>query len=136
MTAADDEIPTDGFYRGVPLHAGQSEARLAVVRHDIDRAHELQELEELVGFADEPGNAPESRLLAQAKALATLDDRIERRAPRTRAPELSRERIIASTTGCDSLHWRNPWYYGSLLDRRGKPSMDRRVPREKPLLER
>lgn len=131
---SSDEIPTHGEYRGVGLHIDQDEARLAAVRRDIDRAHDLQDLEALVAFADDPGNAPESRLLARAKALATLDERVERRATRARASELSRERIIASTSACCSMHWRSPWHYGSLLDPRGMTSAeDRRVRREHPL---
>lgn len=134
MTEADDQIPTQGLYRGVGLHVDQDQARLAVVRLDIDRAHNLQGLDALVAFADDTGNAPESRLLARAKALATLDERVERRATRTRASDLSRERIVASTSACDSMHFRSPWWYGSLFDPRGMTSAhDRRVFREKPL---
>lgn len=133
----NDQIPTDGAYRGVPLHADQSEQRLAVVRRDIDDVHALQELDELVSFADDVGRAPEARLYARAKALAILDEAVDRRAPRSRKTVLSRERIRASASGCNSLHWQSRINYGSNLDVRqapGKP--DRRVRREVPLPEK
>jgi len=103
------------------------------VRRDIDAAHALTELEELVEFADDVGRAPESRLWAKAKAIATLDDRIERRAPRARATDLSRERIKASAVGADKLRCQSPTHFASIYDRRGPPGGDRRVPREVPL---
>lgn len=129
----DDQIPTDGSHRGVGLHVGQNEERLRVVRADIDAAHALSHLDELYDFARDPGNAPEARLLARAKAEATLDDAVERRAPRDRNPAISRELIRASTAGCNSLHWQSNTHYCSNLDRRGRPGEDRRVPREVPL---
>lgn len=131
----DDIIPIDGTHRGVGLHAGQSEARLNVVRGDIDAAHELSDLEELVKFADDVGRAPEARLLARAKALATLDDRVERRAPRARSADLSRERINASAVGLDSMRCRSTTHYATIYDIRG-PGGDRRVLREVPLPEK
>lgn len=112
----DDRIPTDGEHRGVGLHAGQSETRLAVVRRDIDAAHLLVDLAELVAFADDAAHAPEARLFAQAKALATLDEAVSRRDPRQRGAALSRERIRAATLACGSLKWQSPVYYCSLLD--------------------
>jgi hypothetical protein len=112
----DDRIPTDGEYRGVDLHAGQSETRLVTVRRDIDAAHLLVDLAKLVAFADDAANAPEARLFARAKALATLDEAVDRRAPRQRGAELSRERIRASTMACDLLKWQSPVFYCSLLD--------------------
>ncbi len=122
----DDRIPTAGEYRGVGLHVGQSEARLVTVRRDIDAAHLLVDLADLVAFADDAALAPEARLLARALALATLDEAVDRRAPRQRGAELSRERIRASTMGCDSLGWQSSTHYASALDCR----LDRAVRRE------
>ena len=133
MSDENDKIPTDGVHRGVPLHAGQSAERLRVVRSDIDDAHALQEIDDLVAFADDTGRAPEARLLAKAKALATLDDAIDRRAPRSRTTVWSRERIKASAPALDSLRWRSPFHYGSKLDVRPPPGEDRRVRREGPI---
>lgn len=123
----DELIPIEGEHRGVGLHSGQSKARLTVVRRDIDRAHALQDIEDLVPFADDPANAPEARLLARAKALAILDDAVERRAPRSRTATLSRERIKASAAGCGSRRWQSRTHFASLLDPIG-PSDVNRVP--------
>lgn len=112
----EDRIPTIREHRGVGLHAGQSEARLVTVRRDIDAAHMLVDLADLVAFADDAAHAPEARLFAQAKALATLDEAVSRRDPRQRGAELSRERIRASTLACGSKGWQSPVYYCSLLD--------------------
>lgn len=127
---ADDKIPCDGEHRGVPLHAGQSEARLRTVRGDIDAVHALQEIDALVAFADDPCHAPEARLFAKAKAIAVLDEAVDSRAPRSRTAVWSRERIKASAVGCDSLRWRSPWHYGSILDVPPMPGADRPVRRE------
>lgn len=133
MTDEDDRIPIDGVHRGVGLHAGQTEARLVVVRRDIDAAHALQYIEELVAFADAPRNAPEARMLAKAKALAILDDAVERRAPRSRTTALDRQRVNASAVGLDSLRCRSTHYYCSIYDPGQSPGGDGRVRREVPL---
>lgn len=132
----DDSIPTDGEHRGVGLHSGQSEARLVAVRRDIDHVHGLSDLDALVHLARDTSRAPEARLFARAKAIAVIDDAVERRAPRSRTTGWTREDIKASAAGCASLHWRSPWHYGSLLDPRPKPGEDRRVRREHPLPEK
>lgn len=129
----DDRIPTDGEYRGVPLHADQSDERLAVVHRDIDAVHLLAGVEALVAFADDAGNAPEARRFARAKALSSLDDVIERRGPRTRASAFSRERIKASAAGADSLTWQCRTHFCSVLDPGGRR---RAVRRETPLPEK
>lgn len=116
MTDDDEQIPTHGKHRGVGLHAGQNAERLAIVRRDIDAAHALTDLEQLVEFADDVGRAPEARLWARAKAIATIDDRIERRAPRARATDLSRERINASAVGLDKLRCRSTTHYATIYD--------------------
>lgn len=133
MTDTDDRIPTDGEHRSVPLHAGQSEARLAVVKADIDAVHLLRELDELYAFAVSPANAPEARLFARAKGLALLDDAVERRAPRSRGASIDRAHIKAAAAGCGSLRWQSPFHYGSNLDHGPPPGGDGRVPREVPL---
>ncbi len=129
----DDRIPVSGVYRGVDLHAGQPAKRLGVVKHDIDRAHDLLELDELVAFADSPVNAPEARLLAQAKALATLNHLTETRAPRARRPQLSRQRIRASCAGLASRRWQSPTHYCSLLDVSAGPHGPKPAGRERHL---
>ncbi|WP_414462708.1 hypothetical protein [Hyphomicrobium sp. DY-1] len=134
---SNDEIPTDGSYRGVGLHIGQNEERLRVVRADIDAAHALHDLRDIYDFARDTGNAPEARLLARAKAEATLDDAVERRAPRDRNSTISREILRAVTAGLKSLTWQSRWRYCSVLDPRPKPGEpDRSVKREVPLPDR
>jgi len=133
MTEANDQIPTHGEHRGVGLHAGQSDARLAVVRRDIDAVHALSDLEALYAFAVAPRNAPEARLFARAKALAILDDAIERRAPRDRTPVVSRERIRASAVGLNLMTCRCSTHYCSKWDTGQPPGGDGRVLREVPL---
>jgi hypothetical protein len=113
------------------LHAGQSEARLTVVRRDIDSAHALRDIEDIVAFARDVGNAPEARLYARAKALACLDDAVERRAPRSRTAVVDRQYVKAVAAGCDSITWRSRTHYASNLDVR-KAGQDRRVPRDVP----
>lgn len=127
---ADDKIPTDGAYRGVPLHAGQAETRLQSVRDDIDAVYALGELDHLVPFAGDSGRAPEARLFAKAKALAIVDQAVESRAARSRTTAWTRERIKASAVGCDSIAWRDALFYGSLLDGGPEPGNNRRVRRE------
>jgi hypothetical protein len=131
----DDQIPTDGEHRGVPFHAGQSEARLRKVRRDIDTVHRISDIDALVAFAGDAGNAPESRIFARAKALAILDDAVERRAPRSRTAVIDRQYVKALAAGCDSITWRCRTHYASNLDVR-QPGQDRRVPREIPLPDR
>lgn len=130
---AEGQIPCDGAYRGVPLHAGQSEARLAVVRRDIDAVHSLQDIDALVPYSDDTANAPEARLFATAKALSILDDAIERRAPRSRMTVWSRERIRASTAGTNSVQHRSPTHYCSIFDVRPKRGAPGPARRETPL---
>lgn len=121
MIEDDDTIPTEGMHRGVPLHAGQDAARLTAVKRDIDRAHDIHTLEELVAFADSPSNAPEGRLLARAKALAMLDDVVARRGHRSRNAALSRQRVKASCAGLASRRWQSRTHYCSLLDAQPGP---------------
>ena len=134
MTDDNDQIPIEGEWRGVGLHAGQTEERLRVVRSDIDAAHELRELEDMAEFAQDVGRAPEARVFARMKALATLEDVAERRGPRSRTAVLDRQFINALARGLTCQTWQDPRAYASLLDPPTVPrSQDRRVRREVPL---
>ena len=73
MADDDDAIPCEGSYRNVPLHKGQSLARLRQVTADIDAAHALTSVNDLYEFLRSPRNAPEARLYAAARALALFD---------------------------------------------------------------
>jgi hypothetical protein len=118
-----DEIPTIGSYRGVPLEDRQSDARLALVRAEIDLVLGMTDAGELADFAGNPWHAPEPRQLAALMAESAWTVAAETRALR---PAINLERLHASTAGLGSRRWRDPWRYASLLDPEG-------VLREEPL---
>jgi hypothetical protein len=119
-----DEIPTIGTYRGVPLEDHQSDARLEVVRREIDVVLGMADPGELARWADDPWHSPESRQLACAMAETAWTVAAETRANR---PPINLERLRASTAGLGSKRWRSPWHFSSLLDPHGG------VERERPL---
>ena len=108
----DDTIPTSGIYRGVPLHSGQREVRLAVVRADIDAAHGREEVADLMAFLRESRRAPESRILAAAKLKALWESAAEHRETR---PDIDLELVTALVAPLESRNWRSPVNYGSDL---------------------
>jgi hypothetical protein len=120
----NDEIPTIGTHRGVPLEDQQSDARLALVRAEIDRVLGMTDPGELARWADDPGHSPESRQLACAMAETAWTVAAETRANR---PPIDLDRLRASTAGLGSKRWRDPWRHASLLD------VDGGVLRERPL---
>jgi hypothetical protein len=108
-----DRIPLSGeSHRGVPLHAGQSPSRFKRVRHDIDRAYEL-DVAALLDFAENAANAPEARSFACARLLAQFEAAIESRMAR---PIIDLPRIRAAGAGVASRRWQNPTFYCSDLD--------------------
>jgi hypothetical protein len=120
-----DRIPLSGeSHRGVPLHAGQSPARLKVIRRDIDRAYEL-DVAALLDFAENAANAPEARSFACAR-LAQFEAAIETRMAR---PKIDLPRIRAAGAGVASRGWQSPTHYCSLLDINDEEA----APREEPL---
>jgi len=120
----NDEIPTVGTHRGVPLEDQQSDARLALVRGEIDRVLGMTDARELADWADDPCHSPESRQLAVAMAESIWTVASETRANR---PPIDLDRLRASTAGLGSRRWRDPWRHASLLDPDGG------VLREEPL---
>jgi hypothetical protein len=127
-SAADegDSIPLSGeSHRGVPLHAGQSRARLKVVRRDIDRAYEL-DVAALLDFAENAASAPEARSFACARLFAQFEAAIESRMAR---PIIDLPRIRAAAAGVASRRWQSPTHYCSLLDINDQAA----APREQPL---
>jgi hypothetical protein len=126
-------IPIIETYRGVGLHNFQDEARLRIVRGEIDIVIEISDLADLVEWAKDSGHAPESRSLAGEKALAILSGFGQARQKRPHR-DLTPEYIKAVIAGLNSDKWRSPWVYGTLLEpgpAPGKPS--RAVKRETPL---
>jgi hypothetical protein len=132
MPRDDDEIEYAGSYKSVPLHAGQSEARLEAVRRDIDDAYRLTDPQRLLAFLDDVSKAPEARIFVQARLLAELDIATEDRA---RRPAIDRDLVLAYSS-LRSRRWRDPYSYKSLLDGCDPPlhsGQPRSVRREVPL---
>ena len=128
------KIPIIAQYRGVGLHDHQEEARLKVVRADIDDVIAMSSLAALYRYAGDTSKAPEARLLADAKVRAMWELATE---TRRRRPELSLEELSALTAGLDSTTWRDPLFYCSLVERRATgfhdPDVAGPVKREHPL---
>jgi hypothetical protein len=120
----DDAIPVIGLHRGVPLEDQQSDARLALVRAEIDHVLSMTDAVALADWADDPWHSPESRQLACAMAESLWTVASETRANR---PPIDLDRLRASTAGLGSKKWRDPWRHASLLDPDGG------VEREEPL---
>ena len=64
----DDAIPVVGWHKGVPLEDEQSDARLGLVRAEIDHVLGMSDAVALADWADDPVHSPESRQLAVAMA--------------------------------------------------------------------
>jgi hypothetical protein len=125
----NQQIPTIGLYRNVPLHDFQSGERVeTIVKPAIDDVFATAELGALVAYAGDTHNPPESRLLAAALAEASFDVAAEERRER---PELDVERLRASIAGLRSARWINSRAFNSLLDtppRPGERGPDERDP--------
>jgi hypothetical protein len=120
----DDAIPVIGVHRGVPLEDRQSDARLALVRSEIDHVLAMTDAAALADWADDPWHSPESRQLAVAMAESIWTVAAETRNNR---PPIDMERLRASTAGLGTRRWRDPWRHASLLDSVGG------IEREQPL---
>jgi len=120
----DDAIPVIGSHRGVPLEDAQSDARLSLVKAEIDHVLNITEAVALADWADDAWHSPESRQLAVAMAESMWTVASETRANR---PPIDLERLRASVAGLGSKTWRDPWRYASLLDAHGG------IEREEPL---
>ena len=119
MADDDDAIPCEGSYRNVPLHKGQSLARLRQVTADIDAAHALTSVNELYKFLRSPRNAPEARLYAAARALALFD--LAREGRRARPNDVTRDQISAATIGLDSRRWQDRDFFATAFDLAHRP---------------
>jgi hypothetical protein len=109
----DDAIPIVETYRGVGLHDRQTPERLEVVRKALDAIFDEADIVRLTEIAGDPKWPPEARLLAAAKLEAVFELAAEQRAVR---PPIDLENVQARTAGLASRYWRDPDYYGSLLD--------------------
>lgn len=113
MNEDSDALPTVGQYRGVPLHAFQDTARLAVVRTDIDAVCDTADIERLIQIAGDASRAPEARLLAAYKIEAGWEAAV---ADRKERPDIDLDRVRASVAGLSSRRWADPDRHCSLLD--------------------
>lgn len=128
---SDDIIPIVGRHRGVPLHDRQDEARLTVVRAEIDRVLDLSDVDKLIELCGNVTWSPEARLTAAAKLRAMYELAAEDR--KTRPPKIDLAYIGACTAGLNSRNWRSPRVYGSLLDPGPMPGEQGAVCRDVPL---
>jgi hypothetical protein len=78
----------------------------------------------LVGIAADPQEPPEARLFAASKVEVEYELAAEERRNR---PVVDLDCVRASVAGLDSVEWRDPDRYGTLLDAAGG------VQREEPL---
>jgi hypothetical protein len=120
-----DEIPTIGTYRGVPLEDQQSDARLALVRGEIDCVLGMTDARELADWAANSWHSPESRQLAVAMAESLWTMASENRNNR---PAIDLDLLRASTAGLGSRRWRSPTHFCSDLDHD-----ENAIPRDEPL---
>jgi hypothetical protein len=122
--ADPDRIPTTASHRGIGIHDCQSPARIAVVKAAIDRVAGMSNILELASFAANPLEPPEARLFAANKVEVEYQVAAEERRNR---PIIDLDVVRASAAGLDSVVWRSPWHFSSILDAADG------VPREEPL---
>ena len=68
---SNDQMPHVGEYRGVRIHAFQSEERIeGTVKPEIDAVHIQNDMWALFEYANSPMNPPEARIFAAAKYRA------------------------------------------------------------------
>ena len=75
MSDDENELPVAELYRGVELYGLQSAERIAEARRQVDEVFGMAAPSALFAFACDDAKAPEARLLAKFKALATREDR-------------------------------------------------------------
>jgi hypothetical protein len=110
------QIPTIGTHRGIGLHDHQSPARIRVVKAAIDRVARMSDVLELADFAANRREPPEARLFAASKVECEYELAAEERRNR---PIIDLERVRATVAGLDSVIWRSPWWYGTVLEHGG-----------------
>ena len=118
------QIFTIATHRGIGIHDCQSPPRIKVVMAAIDRVARMSDILELASFAADPKMPPEARLFAANKVQVEYQVAAEERRNR---PIIDLDVVRCTVAGLDSVVWRNPWFFSSLLD----PGDG--VPREKPL---
>jgi hypothetical protein len=118
------KIPIIATHHGVGIHDQQAPDRVAVVKAAIDQVYAIRTAAKLLAYLKEVEHPPEARLFARAKLQALHDLAREKRARHSIDLELA----DAFVTALDSIAWRDPLYFCSLMDPRSGA-----VPREEPL---
>jgi hypothetical protein len=117
------QIPAIATHRGVGIHDHQSPARIKVVKAAIDRVARMSNILKLANFAADPRQPPEARMFAASKVAVEYELAAEERRNR---PTIDLDRVHATVAGLDSVVWRDPDRYASLLD--GPGGIEREVP--------
>jgi hypothetical protein len=117
------QIPAIATHRGIGIHDHQTPGRIKVVKAAIDRVSRMSDILELADFAADCSMPPEARLFAANKLEAEYELAAEERRNR---PVIDLDRVRATVAGLDSVEWRDPDRYGTLLEHGG-------VEREQPL---
>ena len=117
------QIRTIGTHRGIGIHTHQTPARVKVVKAAIDRVARMSDILELANFAADPRHPPEARMFAASKITVEYELAAEERRNR---PIIDLDRVHATVAGLDSVVWRDPDRYASLLD--GPGGIEREVP--------
>jgi hypothetical protein len=117
------QIPTIATHRGIGIHDDQTPARVKVVKAAIDRVARMSDILELADFAADAREPPEARMFAANKVEVEYELAAEERRNR---PTIDLDRVRATVAGLDSLEWRDPDRYGTLLEHGG-------AERERPL---
>src|SRR5262249_60804368 len=118
-------VPLCGSHKGVVIHAGASAKRVRLVRAEIDAIARTSDLVRLFEIAADCSWSPEARLFAGARCIAGLELATERREAK---PNIGREDVNARIAGLDSVGWRDPLRYCSLLDARSELAAKRERP--------
>jgi hypothetical protein len=78
MTDDMHELPVAAVHGGVEIYGLQSPERIAEAKRQIAEVIRMRAGDRLCAFACDATNAPEARLLAKHKALASLEQRQRR----------------------------------------------------------
>jgi len=117
------QIPIIATHRGIGIHNHQKPLRIKIVKAAIDRVARISDILELADFAADPQQPPEARMFAANKVEVEYELAAEERRNR---PTIDLDRVRATVAGLDSVVWRDPDRYGTLLEHGG-------VLREEPL---
>jgi hypothetical protein len=102
------------IYRGGPVRNAQSQQRIdEIVKPQIDQVFETTDISALVAWCDDVTKSPESRLVAPAVLEAMHELAVAERWGR---PAIDLDYVRACVAGCDSVRWRSPYEYYSVVD--------------------